>query len=334
MKRISLATNSALTIRTIRVVALLTFFLLLRTESFAADDDGCSNATLKGDFGFTILGDQPNPDGTTSPVSGISITHFDGAGKLTQKDFVVTGGVPLPGDGNAATGFNFETGETGAYLVNSDCTGSAEIDLNVPAPPGLSGGVFKLMFIVTRDGAIHTVVSEFTLPFTATPVLNTTRSDAERIGADDRHCSNATLKGDYGFTILGDQPNPDGTTSPVKGVAVTEFDGTGKLTQRDFVMTAGVPEAGTGDAQMGFNFSMGETGKYKVNSDCTGTAEIDLNVPAPAGLSSGVIKLMFIVTNNGREIHTVVSEIIPPFATSPSLNTTRSDGWKLGSEQE
>jgi hypothetical protein len=147
--------------------------------------------------------------------------------------------------------------------------------------------------------------------------------------ADDNGCSNATLKGDYGFTILGDQPNPDGTTSPVKGVAITHFDGAGKLTQRDFVVTAGEPMASNGNAQTGFHFSTGETGKYSLNPDCTGSGEIDLNVPVPVG-STGVIKLMLVVTNGGRAIHTVVSEITPPGATTPVLNTTRSDAWKIG----
>ena len=115
-----------------RGVMALSLMLVSTSSCFAADDDGCSNATLRGDYGFTIQGDQPNSDGTTSPVSGIAIANFDGKGKLTQRDFTVTGGIPLPSNGNATTGFHFVGGETGKYAVNSDCTGSAEIDLNVP----------------------------------------------------------------------------------------------------------------------------------------------------------------------------------------------------------
>ncbi len=151
--------------------------------------------------------------------------------------------------------------------------------------------------------------------------------------ADNNGCSNATLKGDYGFTILGDQPNPDGTRSPVKGIAITHFDGAGKLTQRDFVVTDGVPGADTGDSHTGFHFTTGETGTYNVNPDCTGSAEIDLNVPVPFG-SKGVIKLMLVVTNRGRAIHTVVSEFTPPGAMVPVLNTTRSDAWKIESDPD
>jgi hypothetical protein len=151
--------------------------------------------------------------------------------------------------------------------------------------------------------------------------------------ADDNGCNAATLNGDYGFTINGFSPNPDGTQSPIKGVAVTHFDGAGKFTQRDFVETAGVPNPGNGDSMTGFVFSTGETGKYSLSQDCTGTMEIDLNVPVPVG-STGVIKLMLVVTNGGRAIHTVVAEDTSPGATVPTLVTTTSDAWKIGCDHD
>jgi hypothetical protein len=152
--------------------------------------------------------------------------------------------------------------------------------------------------------------------------------------AEDNGCSDATLKGDYGWTIDGFGPNPDGTQIPIKGIAITHFDGAGKFTQRDFVMSAGVPNAGNGNSMTGFVFSTGETGTYSLNPDCTGTATIDLNVPVPPGLSSGVIKLMLVVTNRGRAIHTVVAEITSPGDTKPTLNTTSSDAWKIDSDHD
>jgi hypothetical protein len=151
---------------------------------------------------------------------------------------------------------------------------------------------------------------------------------------DNNGCSNETLKGDYGFAIHGfSPPNSDGTQSPIQGIAITHFDGAGKLTQRDFVETAGVPNAGNGNAQTGFVFSTGETGSYSLNSDCTGTMEIDLNVPVPFG-STGVIKLMIVVTNGGRAIHVVVAENTSPGATMPTLVTTSADGWKIVSDHD
>jgi hypothetical protein len=150
--------------------------------------------------------------------------------------------------------------------------------------------------------------------------------------SDNNGCSNETLKGDYGFVIHGFAPSPNGQL-PTQGIAITHFDGEGKLTQRDFVETAGVPNAGNGNAQTGFVFSTGETGSYSLNSDCTGTMEIDLNVPVPFG-STGVIKLMIVVTNGGRAIHTVVAELTSPGATTPTLVTTGSDAWKIVSDPD
>ena len=164
------------------------------------------------------------------------------------------------------------------------------------------------------------------------PALSLALHSAPAVAATEG-CSNATLVGSYGFTIQGFAPNPDGTTSPIKGVAITDFDGAGKFTQRDFVITAGVPNVGNGNPETGFVFSTGETGSYTLNSDCTGTAEIDLNVPVPFG-STGVIKLMLVVTNDGRAIHTVVAELTSPGATEPSLVTTSSDAWKIDSDRD
>jgi hypothetical protein len=93
-------------------------------------------------------------------------------------------------------------------------------------------------------------------------------------------------------------------------------------------VTAGVPLPGNGNSLTGFQFSTGETGTYTVNSDCTGRAEIEQIVPVPFG-STGVIKLVLIVTNDGRAIHTVVSELTPSGATKSLLNTTSGDAWKI-----
>jgi hypothetical protein len=120
-------------------VALLVFLAAWATPARAS----CSNSTLKGDYGFTITG-QILGGPLAGPVTGVAITHFDGAGNLTQEDFVVHNGV---------AGTSFQTGETGTYTVNSDCTGSAVI--NIPSSPAIN-----LMFVVVKRGKeIRTVVS-------------------------------------------------------------------------------------------------------------------------------------------------------------------------------
>jgi hypothetical protein len=143
---------------------------------------------------------------------------------------------------------------------------------------------------------------------------------------ENNGCTINTLFGDYGFRISGQIYGPGGVVTQRDGVAKTHFDGAGHLTQADFVMSNGVPVGGPPN-QAGFHID--ETGTYTVYSDCTGTAEIDF--PAPPGATSGaVIHLMFVLTNHGRTIHTIVSQLIPPGSTTPVPVSIHSDAEKLG----
>ena len=139
--------------------------------------------------------------------------------------------------------------------------------------------------------------------------------------ADSYGCSNATLKGQYAFGVTAYTPPgfPNGPPQVVAGIKT--FDGKGSLTQRDYI----------GDSDQ-TDFSTGETGTYTINSNCTGSAVINLNVPgSPPG--TGVIKVMFVISDGGRHIHEVVSEFIPPFSTRQPTQTT-ADDWKVESEQD
>jgi len=145
-------------------------------------------------------------------------------------------------------------------------------------------------------------------------------------GGDDFGCSNATLKGLYSFGATNYTPPPSQNipTKVVTGIKV--FDGQGNLTQRDY----------QGDNLAGPDFAPPgqETGTYTVNPDCTGSDELDLNVPVPSG-STGVIKTLFVISDRGRHVHEAVSELTPPGSTTgPAPTQTSADVWKVDSEQE
>jgi hypothetical protein len=161
------------------ILAVATLVLALSGMAWAtADDHGCSNATLRGAYGFRVVGQGPG----TSVTAVVGIKHFDGAGNLTQVDFAVTDGLPKPNEVDATTGaFQFRTGQTGTYTVNPDCTGSMEIHL---VPPGVPGGVIKIMFVLSNHGrAIHEVVAELIPPGETVPVLITTYADDWKLGS-------------------------------------------------------------------------------------------------------------------------------------------------------
>jgi hypothetical protein len=125
-------------------------------------------------------------------------------------------------------------------------------------------------------------------------------------------CSNATLNGEYAFGVTGYTP-----PGVVAGIKV--FDGNGSLTQRDY----------QGDSLRTMNladFSTGEYGEYSVNSDCTGSMTI--NIPVP-GTSTGVIKILFVISGRGQHIHEVVAEFTPPGVAGPVPTQTSADDWKV-----
>ena len=158
---------------------------------------------------------------------------------------------------------------------------------------------------------------------------------------DNDGCSNATLKGDYAFTVHGQIFLPTGPNTFItvqrEGIAMTHFDGDGNLSQEDFVLSdpTAPPPKGVPPVDKSNGFHNEETGTYTVNKDCTGTFTIDL----PALLDpkteepvtgTGKIVVLFVLADHGRTIHTVVSSITPPGAPAAVPALIRSDGYKLG----
>ena len=127
-------------------------------------------------------------------------------------------------------------------------------------------------------------------------------------------CSNATLKGAYAFDIVGvfvDAPTP----LPLRGVAVTQFDGSapsaGLTVIPDTISFTGRNgRCGVGSADvLVFNgtpppvdWTQG-TGWYEINADCTGQAVIEI-----PGSPFSPVTLRLSVGANGTHVNTVVSK--------------------------
>ena len=146
--------------------------------------------------------------------------------------------------------------------------------------------------------------------------------------SDNDGCSDATLKGDYAFTISGQILHTDGTIDNRIGIAMRNFDGNGNISFIDFVASLTPGHVPPGGINLNPAFRTGLTGTYHVNADCTGTAEE--NFPPPPGVSSGqVIKLMFVLSDHGREIHEVVASLVPAGSQTPIPVLIHADGTKL-----
>jgi hypothetical protein len=179
---------------------------------------GCSTDTLRGSYGS-------QRNGQTAPgtaFTAVGLATFDGVGHLTEQMTVSTNGV-----------FS-TTSQSGGYTMGSDCTGTLT-DTN-------GNTVSNLTMVHGNDQVIGMSLapgSSVALHF-------------ERI---DGVCSNATLKGVYGF-----QRNGQANGAPLLALGTITFDGKGNAQGGQTIDRGGV--VGAPGTFTGYT--------YVVNPDCTG----------------------------------------------------------------
>lgn len=140
----------------------------------------------------------------------------------------------------------------------------------------------------SKTGSTLMTVAVFALAVAAAPAAK----------AAERGCTNATLKGTYSDqdtgTIVG--------VGPFAGVNVDSFDGKGHMTISGMSSVNGSISAG------------GETGKYTVNPDCTGTYTVEgggLTIDAFFVIVDGGNQLQIVITDPGNVINCVARKQFP-----------------------
>ena len=136
----------------------------------------------------------------------------------------------------------------------------------------------------------------------------------------DGGCSDATLQGEYAFgvTTYTSPAQPNGPPEVVTGIKF--FDGKGNLTQRDYQGDSGITP-----------FRTGEFGTYSVDADCTGS--ITIFMPNGSRIDAKIV-----ISNGGRHIHEVVSELQLPIGPGGALTPVHpvhvsADDWKVGLDE-
>lgn len=155
----------------------------------AQDNDGCTDSTLKGDYAFTISGQIFLPNGIIVQREGIAMTHFNGAGALSQVDLVLSSPNASPPPGvsptNSVSGFHNE--EIGTYTVYKDCTGTFTVnfpELTDPVTGKVTpGAIIVASFVLSDHGhTIHVIVTSLTPPGAPKPVPVLIRSEGHKLG--------------------------------------------------------------------------------------------------------------------------------------------------------
>jgi hypothetical protein len=126
--------------------------------------------------------------------------------------------------------------------------------------------------------------------FTMAAVTALALALASTAKADNKGCSNATLRGSYAQTGSGVITAPPDQAGPFANVGTLTFDGNGGLTGALVVSSNGSSSQAT------------ETGTYTVNSDCTGTYTVQI---APFGITS---QASFAIDTNGDELEIIVTD--------------------------
>ncbi|MGA8142585.1 MAG: hypothetical protein WB987_01715 [Candidatus Acidiferrales bacterium] len=152
--------------------AILVFVVCGPSRAQVGDRNGCSLATLRGDYAFTLHGESigilvPGVNGAPPALKpfanplladGVAITRFDGNGGLSQIDVVMRNGTSAATPATPVTDNGFRTQETGTYKVESDCTGTFAIRF-----PDTSE--IDVAFVLAKNGLeIRTVVTRQHVP--------------------------------------------------------------------------------------------------------------------------------------------------------------------------
>ncbi len=196
----------------------------------SAQSSPCTNASWNGTYGFMKVGKTPE-----GPLNAIGLVTFDGQGNW------LGGGQTF--DINGKFSFN-AAGATGTYSINPDCSGT-QMD---------SGGRVAAHLVIIHDGSEGLEVTM--TPGRNIPVHLERIFDAPNPDSDGAaRCSNATLKGVYGY-----QRNGQTGQGALTAIGAETFDGEGNGTVAEETIA------------LGGNYSTvtNQVFTYRIKPDCTG----------------------------------------------------------------
>jgi hypothetical protein len=105
----------------------------------------CKESLIRGTYAFTLEGQKLGGPGPVGSQVGVAMTTFDGVANLYQIDSVTIGGTKVSDFNNPPA--------SGAYSVNSDCTGTFTIVFQDGRP------TVTVNFVISQNGdEIDTVV--------------------------------------------------------------------------------------------------------------------------------------------------------------------------------
>lgn len=225
----------------------------------------CTNASLRGDYGFVARGvtlaGSPLPAPLQGPFASGGKASFDGKGNFVLTSTSSFNGVIQP----------VET--RGVYQVNSDCSYSSQADNGITFQSVILDGGRQLQILQTTPDVV----------IAGTALQRPSRCDAK------------SLSGAYGFAAegaAGPPTIPAALAGPLAGVGTVVFapDGT-------FVLTATRSVNGTLDPQ-----PLPLTGVYFPKGDCAFAMSFDVGFNFDAVIVNNGKAILFVETDAGTAL--------------------------------
>jgi hypothetical protein len=242
-------------------------------------EPACTNASLRGTFGFTAQGvtlaGSPVPPPLQGAFASSGVSTFDGHGR-----FVLTATSSFNGILQGPATVN------GTYDVNDDCTYTSIAENGVTFRAVIVSGGDELLILQTTPGVVisGTAQRQGRSWDRLTNILSRTPS-----------CGTAAIRGTYGFLadgMAGPPTVPAELAGPLKGVGTVTFDRDGAFT---LVATRSVN--GTLDPE-----PLALTGTYTFVDRCSFRMAFDVGFTFSATIVDGGEEVLFIETDPGTTL--------------------------------
>jgi hypothetical protein len=275
------------------IVGPATIGLLMVSAAFSQElpnqrqTKGCTNASLKGDFGFTARGvtlvGSPVPAPLQGPFASAGTATFDGKGNFTLNSASSFNGIIQP------------TPAKGTYSVNRDCTYTSTSETGITFRAVIVNDGREIFILQTTPGVAISGIAQSQAR--SLPGFE----DLLAIGKPLR-CNNALVNATYGFIAegaAGPPTLPPDMAGPLTGVGTVAFNSNGT-----FQLTATRSVNGVIDpAPLVLN------GTYSVNPDCTFKMNFDVGFTFSAVIVNGGREILFLETDLGTTLLVKASRI-------------------------
>lgn len=239
---------------------------------------GCTNGSLKGDFGFTAKGvtlsGSPLPGPLQGPFASSGTASFDGKGRFTL---------------TAASSFNGlvqPTAVGGTYSVNRDCTYTSTAENGVTFQAVIVEEGREVLILQTTPGVVITGVAQ---------AQGARRVSDDAYGWKQTRCNNFTINAAYGFLAEGQAGAPTlppDMAGPLAGVGTVTFRPNGM-----FALTATRSVNGVLDSP-----ALSLKGSYTVDWDCTLKMYFEVGFTFSGAIVDGGDEINLIETDPGTTL--------------------------------